>query len=386
MRASQQHELQQKPQTNLQLRPERTTRTSLHARPKSLKSESGYTLLMVVFIVATLLLFAVAVTPSVVIEGRRVKEQEDVWRGNQYVRAIRLYYQKTGRYPQTVDDLTKPDAAGNHFLRKTYSDLMNPVDGKWRFIYVSQSGQLIGSVRYHSLQEMAIAQGIGTSLGTVAGGAGSGIPTSGQGAQPGQGAQTGPAGQSTTGFGGATPAFGNATQPQNLAPLEPVDGPVLGGFLIGVGGKLKTPSVMVYQGGKTYYEWEFIWNPLAAGGSIGAPVAPPGGATGAPGTSGANGAAGTTPTGTGGSATPGTNQDGTTNPAGPSGSAPAGGAPSENGATDSNGNPAPPNPAPPNPAPANPDANSSSPDNSVNPATPADPNAPPATPSQPRER
>ncbi len=380
MRASSKLESPSKAQTNLESRPKRTERASLHTRQKNSKSESGYTLLMVVFMVATLLLFAVAATPSVVIEGRRVKEQEDVWRGNQYVRAIRLYYQKTGRYPQTVDDLTKPDAAGNHFLRKTYSDLMNPVDGKWRFIYVSQSGQLIGSVRYHSLQEMAIAQGVGTSLGTVAGGAGSVVPTSGQGAQSAQGAQAGPAGQSTTGFGGATPAFGTSAQPQNLAPLEPVDGPVLGGFLIGVGGKTKSPSLMVYQGGKTYYDWEFIWNPLAAGGSIGAPVAPPAGAT-------APGAPGTTPTGTGGTAAPTTNPDGTTNPVAPSGTAPAGGAPSGNGATDSNGNPLPANPAPANPAPANPAPNNSGPDNSANPAAPADPNAPPATPpQQPRER
>ena len=309
------------------------------SRPES-NSEAGYALLMVIFMVATMLLFAVAATPSVIVEGRRLREQEDVWRGNQYVRAIRLYSQKTGRYPQTVDDLTKPDAAGNHFLRKTYADLMNSEDGKWRMIYVSPSGQLIGSVRYHSLQEMALAQsGLAASLGTVAGGAGSAQ------AMPGQSGQAGQSGQP-----GQTPVFGGSTQPQSLAPLEPVDGPVLGGFLIGVGGKEKKPSLMVYQGGKTYYEWEFIWNPLAAGAAGGAPVALPGATVNgaAPGTAapGATPAPGTAPAGTAPAPTaPGaTAPDGTT----PGGTAPGGTAPAGT----------PPATAPP---PANP---------------PADPNAP----------
>src|ERR1700733_13703850 len=99
MRESPQHESQPKPQRDLESRSKGTACASLPSRPKNSKRESGYTLQMVVFMVATLLLFAVAATPSVVIEGRRAKEQEDVWRGNQYVRAIRLYYQKTGRYP-----------------------------------------------------------------------------------------------------------------------------------------------------------------------------------------------------------------------------------------------------------------------------------------------
>src|SRR5262249_50636774 len=76
------------------------------------------------------------------------------------------------------------------------------------------------------------------------------------------------------------------SQPVSLAPLEPVSGPVLGGNLIGVGGKVKQPSVVVYQGGKSDYQWEFIWNPLT-----GALAQVPGaGVPGAaPGTGGAQG-------------------------------------------------------------------------------------------------
>ncbi len=140
--------------------------SSLSAKQSAKKSpgESGYVLLLVLFMVATLILFAAAATPSILLEGRRAKDQEAIWRGNQYVRAIRLYYRKNGRYPQTLEDLAKPDAVGNHFLRKAYTDPANSGDGTWRVIYVTPSGQLVGSIHYHSLQEMAVARMPGFQL------------------------------------------------------------------------------------------------------------------------------------------------------------------------------------------------------------------------------
>jgi hypothetical protein len=47
-----------------------------------------------------------------------------------------------------------------------------------------------------------------------------------------------------------------------LKPTGPVDGPVLGGFLTGVGSTVDKPSIRVYNGGKKYNQWEFIWNPV----------------------------------------------------------------------------------------------------------------------------
>ena len=135
------------------------TNSRSNSRPKRSR-ESGYALLMVLFMVSAMLLMAMMASPSILTEGRREKEQELVWRGNQYMRAIRLYYQKYGQYPQTVDDLMKGDATNVHYLRKAYTDPMS-TDGKWRFIYVSGSGQLIGSVKYHTLQEMAGVVGTG---------------------------------------------------------------------------------------------------------------------------------------------------------------------------------------------------------------------------------
>jgi hypothetical protein len=237
------------------------------------RGERGYAVLLAIFMVATMVLLAAAATPNILIQGRRLREQEVIWRGNQYVRAIRLYYQKNRKYPASLEDLTMANAAGVHFLRKAYKDPMNSADGNWRLIYVTlPAGQLVGSVHFHNLQEMAVASAFaGQMMGSVTGIASQlfgqvnpnlsgGKPFSGPGqpsAQPGQpnGFQPGQSGQGST-----QPASQNA-----------VDSPVFGGFVIGVASKVKQPSLMVYQGSKTYYEWEFIWNPLINGNG-GAPL------------------------------------------------------------------------------------------------------------------
>ena len=118
--------------------------------------ESGFALLLVLFMMLLLLIASTAAVSDLRTEKRRQREEEMVWRGNQYVRAIRLYYHKTGHYPQNLDDLQKglPDL---HFLRyATYKDPLNTNGGEWRFIYVNSAGQIIGSVKYASLQQMAL--------------------------------------------------------------------------------------------------------------------------------------------------------------------------------------------------------------------------------------
>jgi type II secretory pathway pseudopilin PulG len=259
------------------------------------RREAGYAVLLAIFLVATMLLLAAAAAPNILTQGRRLREQEAIWRGNQYVRAIRLYYQKNGKYPASLEDLSKANAVGVHFLRKTYNEPMSP-DGKWRLIYVTPAGQLIGSVHFHNLQEMAVSAAF---AGQMAGGAAGfasqvfGQPDAGPagGAQPsttGQqiGAQPGQQNGSPSGQPSGAPQLGLSGQnsPNSLmssaqpAPLEAVDSPVFGGSVIGVASKVKQSSITVYQGGKTYFEWEFIWNPLlnANGGAAGQQVVVPG--------------------------------------------------------------------------------------------------------------
>jgi type II secretory pathway pseudopilin PulG len=219
------------------------------------RDEAGYTLLLVVFLVASMIIVAGAAAPNLLTQGRREKEEEMIWRGQQYARAIGMYYRKFGKYPTKVEDLTN-QTNGVRFLRKAYPDPMNKDDGSWRFIYVGPNGQLIGSVRQVSLLQTALSTpGI------------SGTLTSGGGLQP-LSPPGGAMGTSATGTN-QTPGAGQLGQQTNNAmsqnPLEsqpqPLGGTVLGGNIIGIGSKIKQPSLKVYLGGDTYQQWEFIWNP-----------------------------------------------------------------------------------------------------------------------------
>src|ERR1700728_617741 len=115
--------------------------------------ESGYTLLIALLLVATILLITAAAAPNIFTEGRRERDEEMIWRGQQYTRAIGLYYKKYGHYPHTVDDLVKSDTQ-IRFLRKAYKDPMNSEDGSWRFIYLGPGGVLINSVMYVNIAQV----------------------------------------------------------------------------------------------------------------------------------------------------------------------------------------------------------------------------------------
>jgi hypothetical protein len=268
---------------------------------------------MALALITVMIITSQAVLRSVVTEGRRAREAEMIWRGDQCIRAIRMYYRKTGKYPQSMDDLEK-GVPGVHFLRAAaFKDPMNQTDGTWRFIYVNAAGQIFGSTKYGTLQQMALielnngqmpaaAAGNGTNTNTAgdsngadANSAGANPPSSessqqqtgqsggtGQNTQPQQsgftssfsnsfsGTSSPPLGGALTGGTSATNPFAagnalanmaNAAQPQ---PTGPVDGPVVGAFVVGVAGgnNYNGNSIRWYKGAKKYQEWEFIWNPL----------------------------------------------------------------------------------------------------------------------------
>lgn len=332
--------------------------------------ESGYAYLMALFMVLMVIVGSIVLLTNAATEGQRQREDEMMWRGKQYVRAIKLYYRKTGHYPQSLDDLEK-GITNIHFLRRPYKDPMNKnEDGKWRFIYTNATGQIIGSVRYASMQQMAILdlnggiipgaqngsaasqdsdvtpvpqpdQGASSSTGNcppALGGNGAGNPAPGSGigttnssnanqpqssspqavCPPNQGQSANPQqgggllgslqGQGQAQIGGAQLGAGmQAQQLQVLAqmkPTGPVDSPVIGGFIVGVGSTVDAKSVKVYKHGKKYKDWEFIWNPLeeqALGVAQGMNQAGVGGLLGQP--NGIGGALGSIPGGPGSTST-----------------------------------------------------------------------------------
>ncbi len=229
--------------------------TSANPRMRRRK-QAGYTLLMVVFMVATMIIVAAAAATNVLTQGRREKEEEMVWRGEQYERAIGMYYQKFGKYPTKVEDLTR-QTNGVRFLRQAYTDPMNKEDGSWRFIYVGPSGQLIGSVSQANLLQTTpstpgLAGGLSSGGGVQPLSSPGAATSTNQAPGAGQAPGVGQPGQQTN---DAMTANSLESQPQ------PLDGTIMGGNIIGVGSKIKKPSLRIYLGGDTYQQWEFIWSP-----------------------------------------------------------------------------------------------------------------------------
>ena len=228
--------------------------------------DAGFGLLSIIALGAIMIVTAAAVMPNFITQGTREKEEELIWRGNQYARAVKLFYRKNGRFPTSIDDLVKRQN-NIRYLRKEYKDPFNREDGKWRLIYVLPNGQLIGSLtRVNILLQVPGQQ--------PQGGAVPGAPPSGVTPQAGTGA--GP---------GARPAAGQAGSTTTSAPLT---GQVLGGNIIGVASKVAQQSIKVYNGAFTYREWEFLWDPArdaqqsgipGLGPSVPGQPQPPGGGT-----------------------------------------------------------------------------------------------------------
>lgn len=98
------------------------------------ESEGGYALLMVFLMAAIIALMLYQQLPRVAFESERDKEQLLIDRGEQYIRAIQLYYVANNRqYPTSIDDLEKRE---KRFLRRRYKD---PYTGKdeWRIIHTN---------------------------------------------------------------------------------------------------------------------------------------------------------------------------------------------------------------------------------------------------------
>jgi hypothetical protein len=235
----------------------------------SRRSQQGFALMMVMFLTTLVLLGAIVAAPYVRTERQREKEEEMIWRGKQYVRGIKLYYRKNGRFPTSVDDLIKPKVGSVRYMRQAYKDPVNKEDGAWRMIYIGPAGQLIGSLK--PPQTFQIPGIAGVQAGVPAAGnnpqQGSSFGSSGFG-QPNP-AKTNSA-QSGTNNGGQpnSPTGGqSAAAPTddgaNATPsgLVNSDSPLIGGNIIGVGSKINKRSVIVYDKAKNYRLFEFVWNP-----------------------------------------------------------------------------------------------------------------------------
>lgn len=114
--------------------------------PKQRNPESGFAILFIYALAATIAITLFLELPRVAFEAQRDKEQLLIDRGEQYSRAVQLYVRKFNRYPPDFDALD--NTQNLRFLRQHYKD---PMTGKeeWRLIHVGPGGVFIDSLNYN---------------------------------------------------------------------------------------------------------------------------------------------------------------------------------------------------------------------------------------------
>ena len=221
--------------------------------------DSGYALLFVMIAATVLLVSLTAVLPGIYQEGQREREQELIFRGTQYARAIAGFHQKFQRYPTSVNELTKL-TNGWRFLRKEFADPMTP-NGKWRFVHANAQGVLLDS---KTQGPPSGGQGQ-PGAGQGAGGFGMSGPSSMGGSAFGQSGMGGSAfGQSTgSSFSDSNPGGSTSSAQGNSAFFG--EGNQGGGmYIVGVASTSHKQSIRIWNQKTHYDEWEFVGVDLGA--------------------------------------------------------------------------------------------------------------------------
>jgi type II secretory pathway pseudopilin PulG len=209
---------------------------------------------------ATVLLISLtAVLPSIYQEGQREREQELIFRGTQYARAIANFHQKFQRYPTSVNELTKL-TSGWRFLRKEFADPMTR-NGKWRFIHANAQGVLLDS---KTSGPPSGGQGQpGATQGT--GGFGmSGASSMGGSAFGQQGMGGSEFGQSTGGFSLNSNPAGSTSSAQGNSAFFGENSQGGGTYIVGVASTSHKQSIRTWNKKTHYDEWEFVGVDLGA--------------------------------------------------------------------------------------------------------------------------
>ena len=110
---------------------------------KKTRRESGFAVLLVFAMAAAIALMLYMEMPRVAFEAQRDKEALLIERGEEYKRAIQLYFRKFKTYPTSIDALENTNNI--RFLRRRYPD---PLTGKddWRLIHIAPGGVFTDSL------------------------------------------------------------------------------------------------------------------------------------------------------------------------------------------------------------------------------------------------
>ncbi len=254
-----------------------------HARP----SEDGYTLLVVIFLMAILTLWMAVAVPKMTRSIQRDRDLETMHRGKQYIRAIQLYYRKFHAFPPSIDALVKTNEI--RFLRKRYLD---PLTGKddWKPIMYGQNKAPIAMGFFGQPLMASTLAGIGPGGANGLQGSAGQFGNSGQAGSLGSifnsqqstttatqsttvgqvGTDTSNGATDSSNGGTGTAATGTTGTDANGNPVAGTtgtagapSGQAFGGAgICGFSPASPKQSILIYKKKDHYNEWEFTYDPI----------------------------------------------------------------------------------------------------------------------------
>ncbi|MBZ5533014.1 MAG: hypothetical protein LAO20_16410 [Acidobacteriia bacterium] len=226
---------------------------------KSQAGEKGYVLVSVMLLITVMIIAMSMQINSIVQQIKRDREEELVYRGKDYARAVKRFYHKQGVYPSSVDQLLNTNNL--RFLRKKYKD---PITGEeeWHLVRLGEAQVKIpapnpnmpNTLTPSPLPGQANAPGTGSIVPATSGGQAAGTPAQ---------------------LGGGTPGQMGTLKTSNIG-----SGQSLGGApIIGVASNSKGEGIKAFNEKTHYNEWLIVYDPrLEQAGGDGITVAEPSGA------------------------------------------------------------------------------------------------------------
>jgi len=206
------------------------------------RAEAGYTMVMFVIIIAVMAISMGVAVQTAEFQMRREREAELIFRGQQFIEAIRLYKLKYGRYPMQLKEIYE---AKPRVIRKRWKDPITDSEN-WGIIFLGQDGRQLGQRGRQLAGPGMLGAGsdsAGRPVGTHTpygdqaenqpGARGADSSDNTPGKEPGQG----------VGRGG----FGDVSADRKMGPI------------IGVHSTSCDEAIKIFEGHTTYCEWRFIY-------------------------------------------------------------------------------------------------------------------------------
>jgi len=224
--------------------------------------EAGYTLVMFVVVIAIMSIAMGVAVQTVTFQMQREREAELIFRGKQFIEAIRLYKIKYGRYPMQLKEIYE---ANPKVIRKRWKDPITDSEN-WGIVFLGQGGRPMGQ-QGRQLAGPG-APGSATGKGNRPIGTHTPFGSERQGGTRNQPGSRGVGGDSKPEIDPQTglprSSFGDVGADRKMGPI------------IGVHSTSCDEAIKVYEGHTTYCEWRFIYKEQQQRGGARKPGQPPG--------------------------------------------------------------------------------------------------------------